>query len=54
MKKKVSAPHLIRSVSELHSFFALPKPDHPLVSIIDFELLSFKHSDVWKHFTNDF
>ena len=54
MKKKVSAPHLIKSVSELHSLFALPKPDHPLVSIIDFELLSYKHSDVWKHFTNDF
>lgn len=34
--------------------FALPKPGHPLVSVINFELLSYKHSDVWKHFTNDF
>lgn len=54
MKKEVSIPHLIKSISELHRLFALPKPDHPLVSIIDFELLSYKHSDVWKHFTNDF
>lgn len=54
MKKKVSAPHLIKSISELHQLFALPKPHHPLVSVINFELLSYKHSDVWKHFTNDF
>lgn len=51
---KVSAPHIIQSISELHQRFALPKPDHPLVSVIDFELLSYKHSDVWKHFANDF
>jgi len=54
MKKEVSTPHLIKSVSELHHLFALTKPDHPLISIIDFELLSYKHSDVWKYFTNDF
>jgi AraC-like DNA-binding protein len=54
MKKDVSTPHLIKSISELHQLFALPKPDHPLVSIIDFRLLSYSHSDVWKHFTNDF
>lgn len=54
MKKDVSTPHIIQSISELHQLFALPKPDHPLVSVINFELLSYKHSDVWKHFANDF
>jgi len=54
MKKDVSAPHIIRSISELHQLFALAKPDHPLVSVINFELLSYRHSDVWKHFANDF
>ncbi|WP_293918171.1 MULTISPECIES: helix-turn-helix domain-containing protein [unclassified Sphingobacterium] len=51
---KVAAPHIIQSISELHLRFALPKPDHPLVSVIDFEQLSYKHSGVWKHFANDF
>lgn len=54
MKQGISAPHLIKSISELHRLFALSRPDHPLISVIDFELLSYKHSDVWKHFTNDF
>jgi AraC family transcriptional regulator, transcriptional activator of pobA len=53
MSKNV-APHIIRSISELHHLFALPKPEHPLVSVINFELLSYQHSDVWKHFANDF
>ncbi len=54
MKKDVSRPHLIRTIPELHRLFALPQPDHPLVSVIDFGLLSYRHSDVWQHFTNDF
>ncbi|RYZ27600.1 MAG: AraC family transcriptional regulator [Chitinophagaceae bacterium] len=51
---KNAAPHIIQSISELHRLFALPKPEHPLVSVINFELLSYQHSDVWKHFANDF
>ena len=54
MKKTDQSPYQISSISELHRLFALSKPDHPLVSVIDFALLSYKHSDVWKHFTNDF
>lgn len=54
MKKNVFAPHTIRSVSELHRLFALPQPEHPLISVINFEQLSYEHSEVWKHFTNDF
>lgn len=54
MKPATSPPYVVRSISEWHRLFLLPKPDHPSVSVIDFDLLSFKHSDVWKHFTNDF
>jgi len=53
MQKNVS-PHIIQSISELHRLFALPKPEHPMVSVINFELLSYKHSNVWSHFANDF
>lgn len=51
---KKTSLHKIQTISELHQLFALPKPDHSLVSVIDFALLSYKHSDVWSHFTNDF
>ncbi|WP_426482588.1 helix-turn-helix domain-containing protein [Chryseobacterium sp. R2ACT005] len=54
MKKPYSGPYVIRSISELHRLFALPQPDHPLISVIDFESLSYQHSDIWNHFTNDF
>jgi len=54
MKKRFSVPYIIKSISELHQLFALAKPDHPLISVIDFEILSYKHSDVWKYFANDF
>lgn len=54
MKKSYSEPYIIKSISELHSLFALPSSDHPLISVIDFDLLSYRHSDIWKHFTNDF
>ncbi len=51
---KKAAPHIIQTISELHSLFALPKPEHPLISVINLALLSYEHSDVWKHFVNDF
>ncbi len=54
MKKAGSTPYLIRSISELHRLFAISKPDHPLVSVIDFTTLSFDHSDIWSSFTYDF
>lgn len=54
MKQGHSSLHMVSSISELHRLFALPKPDHPLISIIDFASISFRHSDVWKNFANDF
>jgi AraC family transcriptional regulator, transcriptional activator of pobA len=35
MKKSVRQPHIVNSISELHRIFSLPKPEHPLISVID-------------------
>ncbi len=51
---KKSAPYKISSISELHSLFGLKKPDNTLISIIDFELLKFGDSEIWKSFFYDF
>ena len=40
MKKAQHIPHIINSVSELHQLLNLPKPKHPLVSVIDMAWLN--------------
>jgi AraC family transcriptional activator of pobA len=35
MKKTTNSPYILNSVSELHRLLSLPKPKHPLVSVID-------------------
>ena len=35
MKKELNTPHIINSISELHRLLQLPKPAHPLISVID-------------------
>ncbi len=37
MKKAGNSPYLINSISDLHRILGLPKPTHPLVSVINFE-----------------
>ena len=37
MKKAANEPYVIQSISELHRLLELPKPKHPLVSVINFE-----------------
>ena len=37
MKKETNQPYIIQSVSELHRLLELPKPEHPLVSVINLE-----------------
>jgi AraC-like DNA-binding protein len=32
-------PHRFKTISEYHQFMELPKPEHPLVSVINFELI---------------
>ncbi|QNL47773.1 helix-turn-helix transcriptional regulator [Olivibacter sp. SDN3] len=51
---KKATPYKINSISELHRLFGLKKPDHPLISVIDFELLKFGDSEIWKSFYYDF
>jgi AraC family transcriptional activator of pobA len=29
-------PHIIKSISDFHAFHNLPKPEHPLISIVDY------------------
>lgn len=52
MKKAV--PYKIESISELHKLFNLPKPHHPLISVIDFETLKFDSNEIWSSFYYDF
>ena len=33
-------PRKIKSISEFHSLFHLPKPEHPLISVIDYAVLA--------------
>lgn len=49
-----AAPYRIESISKLHHLFGLPKPTHPLISIINFELLKFGNDEIWKSFFYDF
>ena len=35
--KKETAPLVIQSISDLHRILSLPKPEHPLLSVIDLE-----------------
>ena len=37
MKKTYRKPYIINSISELHRLLELPKPKHPLVSVINFD-----------------
>ena len=39
MSKQIFTPYHIQSISELHRILELPKPKHPLVSVIDFEMI---------------
>lgn len=35
MKKTFDSPRIINSISELHRLLSMPKPEHPLISLID-------------------
>jgi AraC family transcriptional activator of pobA len=39
-------PHRIKTISEYHRFMGLPRPEHPLISVINFE--SIKHLPDYK------
>lgn len=54
MKKTYSTPHTIKTIAEWHQLFHLPKPLHPLISIVDASLIRFDDNEIWKHFCHDF
>lgn len=35
MKKTSGTPYIVNSISELHRLLSLPKPEHPMISVID-------------------
>ncbi len=44
----------IKSISQLHEMLSLPKPKHPLISLVDASKLYLGESDVESKFINDF
>ena len=48
-----SKPYRIRTISEFHALRGLPKPEHPLISVVDIENIT-KVGDDAKHFMMDF
>ncbi|WP_426478377.1 helix-turn-helix domain-containing protein [Chryseobacterium sp. CBSDS_008] len=54
MEKKDSIPLKISSISELHNILQLPKPLHPLVSLVDNTTMSIKKDMLKRSFILDF
>ncbi|WP_185731435.1 helix-turn-helix domain-containing protein [Larkinella rosea] len=54
MKKPSTTPYLIHSVSELHRLLNIPKPEHPLVSVINLNDTHCFPQDVMKSFCYNF
>ena len=50
----MSAPYLIKTISEYHRFHELPKPEHPLISVIKFEDIKYRKRDDPKNVIRDF
>ncbi|MFZ4861141.1 helix-turn-helix domain-containing protein [Sphingobacterium sp. Mn56C] len=44
----------ISSISEFHNLLGLPKPLHPLISLIDVTAMQISDDAIWKKFTVDF
>jgi len=44
----------INSITEFHRFLNLPKPKHPLISVINLNQVTFKAEPIWEHFTTSF
>lgn len=51
---KNTEPYKIRTISEYHQFRGLPKPEHPLVSVINFDELKNLRDDEPKSITQNF
>lgn len=47
-------PHQLKTISEYHQYMGLRKPEHPLISVINFEDIKRLPTDKPKSLTNDF
>lgn len=46
--------YCIKTISEFHKLLGLPKPKHPLLSVIDLSKLTFKDVNIWEQFSTSF
>lgn len=51
---KTSTPHRFKTISEFHQFRDLPRPEHPLISVIDLETVTHLNSNEPKSLVADF
>lgn len=51
---KHTQPHKVRSISEYHQLAGLPKPEHPLISVLRFEDLQWQEGHGPKSLVHDF
>lgn len=54
MKKETNSPYVINSISELHRLLELPKPKHPLVSVINLNEIKCHFDESIKSFVYNF
>ncbi|MFV5693743.1 helix-turn-helix domain-containing protein [Flavobacterium sp. LT1R49] len=54
MKKETNSPYIINSISELHRLLELPKPKHPLVSVINLNEIKCHFDESIKSFVYNF
>ncbi|MBC7934828.1 MAG: AraC family transcriptional regulator [Rhizobacter sp.] len=54
MKKPAHSPHIINSISEWHRFFNMPKPEHPLISLVRHEAIQHINPEHTKGFVINF
>src|SRR5690606_35931193 len=47
-------PHRFKTISEYHQFRGLPQPEHPLVSVVNFESITKLRKDEPKSLVQDF
>ncbi|MCE7054260.1 helix-turn-helix transcriptional regulator [Algoriphagus sp. AGSA1] len=47
-------PHKFKTISDYHQFRGLPKPEHPLVSVVDFESITYLRDDEPNRIVQDF
>jgi AraC-like DNA-binding protein len=50
----ISTPHRLKTISEFHQFRQLPRPQHPLVSVINFADIKRMREDEPKSLVNEF